>query len=361
MKKFELFLQLIMFGIFVYQMQNSVHKYITAPVIQDKSTVNMIDIQQPLMAVCSDEKYDFHKAKSYGYLSYSDFVVGKMADSNISWKGINRDQKYKDIKQDILKNNFSDFHSRNGEAKNIFFLNQGYCMEVNLSNMSYFKEELLNKERSVAYFVDPSFLSRLLIFKISKEKIKFGPTNEGLYSLSFYELSFKLYDASIHDGVFCTDYDKIHSSYGKCVEDVLRAKLLDHYGCLPPWVPDNQGLICEDDKEILSQPKNISNLLQDDLFEILVGRKMKMIENCLPPCQTLDVEIEQTFYLANYPEHAKINLKANEKVDVYHDIYAYDKFSLVVDLGSALGLWLELSVLGIVYRLAHLAKLASSI
>ena len=81
-----------------------------------------------------------------------------------------------------------------------------------------------------------------------------------------------------------------------------------------------------------------------------------MIEDCLPPCQTLDVVIEQTYYLPNLPEHAKINLKAKEKVDVYHDIYAYDEFSLVVDLGSALGLWLGLSVLSIVHGIAHLAK-----
>ena len=356
MKKFEIILQLIMFGIFLYQMQNSVHKYITAPVIQDKSTVNLVDIKQPAIFVCSDENFDFHKAKAYGYQSYSDFVVGKLADSSISWKGINRDQQFKDLMQDILKNNFSDFKSERSEAANIFLLNQGYCMEVGLTNLSHIEEMFYNKRSSVAFLVDPSFLNSLLIFKMSKEKMKFGPTKDEMFSLSFYELSFKLYDASIHDGVFCTDYDKIHSSYGKCVVDVLKAKLLDHFGCLPPWVPDNHGLICEDDKEVIKQPNHISKILQDDLFEILVGRKMKMIEDCLPPCQTLDVVIEQTYYLPNLPEHAKINLKAKENVDVYHDIYAYDEFSLVVDLGSALGLWLGLSVLSIVHGIAHLAK-----
>ena len=37
----------------------------------------------------------------------------------------------------------------------------------------------------------------------------------------------------------------------------------------------------------------------------------------------------------------------NNEVQVITDAYAYDMFELVVDLGSALGLWLGLSALSI--------------
>ena len=40
-------------------------------------------------------------------------------------------------------------------------------------------------------------------------------------------------------------------------------------------------------------------------------------------------------------------MKFMETVGVSTDVYAYDVFSLVVDLGSALGLWLGLSALTI--------------
>ena len=38
-------------------------------------------------------------------------------------------------------------------------------------------------------------------------------------------------------------------------------------------------------------------------------------------------------------------MKFMETVAVYTDVYAYDVFSLVVELGSALGLWLGFSAL----------------
>ncbi len=40
-------------------------------------------------------------------------------------------------------------------------------------------------------------------------------------------------------------------------------------------------------------------------------------------------------------------LKAINKVTVYTDVYGYDALSLIVDLGSAMGLWLGLCALSI--------------
>ena len=42
-----------------------------------------------------------------------------------------------------------------------------------------------------------------------------------------------------------------------------------------------------------------------------------------------------------------INIKMMNEVVVHTDTFAYDVFSLVVDLGSALGLWLGLSAISI--------------
>ena len=51
--------------------------------------------------------------------------------------------------------------------------------------------------------------------------------------------------------------------------------------------------------------------------------------------------------LVNYIGEANLILHPQHEVKVFKDIYSYDAVNLVVDLGSALGLWLGLSALGI--------------
>ena len=46
-------------------------------------------------------------------------------------------------------------------------------------------------------------------------------------------------------------------------------------------------------------------------------------------------------------DYGGTEFKINEEIVVTTDVYAYDVFALVVDLGSALGLWLGLSALSI--------------
>ena len=44
--------QIFAFGIFVFQMQNSLRKYADNPTIQQTSTVNFDDLYKPMMFIC---------------------------------------------------------------------------------------------------------------------------------------------------------------------------------------------------------------------------------------------------------------------------------------------------------------------
>ena len=46
-------------------------------------------------------------------------------------------------------------------------------------------------------------------------------------------------------------------------------------------------------------------------------------------------------------EIARVSIHFNEKVYVTEKLYNYDSFKFLIDIGSSLGLWLGLSVLGL--------------
>jgi hypothetical protein len=62
---------------------------------------------------------------------------------------------------------------------------------------------------------------------------------------------------------------------------------------------------------------------------------------------TMSIQMKRTSYLTNLINNAHLNLRLHEKVDVLTDVYSYDLFNLVVDFGSALGLWLGFSILSL--------------
>ena len=75
---------------------------------------------------------------------------------------------------------------------------------------------------------------------------------------------------------------------------------------------------------------------------------MKVYSKCLKPCITMDVKLKEVHVISNLAFYGGIEINIHdEEIIVYTDTYAYDMFSLVVDLGSALGLWLGLSALSI--------------
>ena len=154
-------------------------------------------------------------------------------------------------------------------------------------------------------------------------------------------------DSRIKDGVTCRDYERINSSYGKCLNQALRKEFLENLDCLPPWMPDNLGEVCELDKPVHIKDKEKYDRLTDNLLEFTSGRELDCWERCLPPCTYMSVVMKKTDYNSNLVGRSWLNLKASNKVTVHTEVYAYDAISLIVDLGSAMGLWLGLSALSV--------------
>ena len=92
-------------------------------------------------------------------------------------------------------------------------------------------------------------------------------------------------------------------------------------------------------------------MFQSDVYynskRISHGQDLEFANDCLQPCLTMSITLKRTFYITNRIKNASTKLESQKDIVILKDVYSYDLFNLVVDLGSALGLWLGLSALSI--------------
>ena len=160
-------------------------------------------------------------------------------------------------------------------------------------------------------------------------------------------IQYEIYDGRIRHGSTCTDYSRLQTSYNDCFLEALQLYLIEKIGCILPFA----SLQTKERSEFFC--KEHENVFDHDIFKI----QMKLgnwfvneidagyLQQCLPPCTTYKVKIIETEKYTNIYEGATLSYFFEEYIDVYTEMYSYDMFSLVVDLGSALGLWLGLSAL----------------
>ncbi len=352
MRKLTLFrslFQIAAFGIFLFQMQGSVKKYLQRPIIQEKSTVSLADIDQPVIYVCKDNKYDYVLSeKTYGYKYIYKLLAGKLKNnSQITWKGQDGNVSFAVLKNILFDNDFEGFSTKHSVTKSVFSLMRGNCKKISwhVGENHNVSEEIYATEKSYMIMVDPMKVDVPSLISMENAKVDFGPVTEEFYLYIGYELIFSLYDSRIQDGITCMDYKSINSSYGKCLDQVMRKEFLKNLDCLPPWISNNTDLVCEKDKAVHIKDKKRYDKLADNLKEMTSGREMDSWKECLPPCMSMSVVMKKTDSISNYIGRSLLDLKAILKVTVYTEVYAYDALSLIVDLGSAMGLWLGLCAL----------------
>ena len=76
------------------------------------------------------------------------------------------------------------------------------------------------------------------------------------------------------------------------------------------------------------------------MYTLADGVKIDLMKHCIEPCYQVKVIFEERS-LATWDNYALLNIYGNvETVRVLKAVYSFDIFMLMVELGSALGLWL---------------------
>ncbi len=354
MKRARILFQFIAFGIFIFQMQNSLVKYIEKPIVSHKTTTSYDKIKKPFVYICQDGQFSYEKGKMFSYHHKTDFMFGLLGYpdmSNITGRVRHGNSTFEDLAKSTYITNYTKFGYTNDmkktyvqDIKQVFLAPTGFCFKVEpISNDIKFRVT----EMSIAFITDPAKTTLLKLNRMKHGSFRFGPSEDGLYESIVYEIQISLHDTSIDEGRKCTNYEDRGMSYGKCLETAMIDGLLNWYECLPPWIGDVKNLTCETNKNV----KTLEiETLKDYRYEFLLYNKdmdLDIFKVCLPPCLTMQVNFFKINHETNIRGWANVQFKFLEEVAVYTDENAYDMFNLIVDLGSALGLWLGLSALNL--------------
>jgi hypothetical protein len=309
-----------------------------------------------------------------GYKFQAEYLGGFMQDgADIGWSGYSNnsltaaqlftslfERNYSDIK--IFQ--FSDWNHIQSEVikpESLRFLfPHGFCKEVNTKD-----EKLIffqSKKKLEIILVDPNRRNKLRTEENFGYRMSVGPTNNGLYETKNYEVSLEIHDNNVNNGITCTDYNSVGYTYGECLEKTLETQLMKWFGCLPVWFSpahckSKQGnatssLISSFDHNLscklpLKPYKSTASMknVTYQLWHLLINQNLDCMQDCLPPCHTMKIKSKLMLYRDNYKANAQLEIVWHEKVLQTKASLSFDFFNLIVELGSALGLWLGLSAI----------------
>ena len=291
------------------------------------------------MYVCSDNQFNYSKAATHGYQSNTNFLAGKVTNSTTpSWMGNTTNNNLTpDMSLESLYSfNYSDLAVGNGKSEKVEVVTSGFCMKISNFSMNS-TIEMTTKNPLRFYILDPYRSTALRLERMLGHTRKLKEGQAG-FSFSFNKISLELHDDKIHDGDICKHYSSTKGNFGDCFDQELEEKLKDWFGCLPIWFPT-------DSNKCNNSSRTHNETAYDYLFDYLKNLEMKT--KCKPSCYQMKINFMLVKEFTNFPKYSVLEIKFDRDVQVYKRVYSYDVFSLVVELGSALGLWVGLSALGL--------------
>ncbi len=344
-------------------MKLALEKYIDNPVVSHMSQATLADIEMPELYICSMNQYKYSLANTYGYAWNSNFMSGQLSCNNctkeITWKGANQSMKFDNLITELYEFNYTDLNIEKPTETNIddvFILPEGFCKKVDIKGTDNIQFDTTNKMSAI--LVDSYKANRVRkdINGITGERMNVQPSAPPFFEFKTFKVKLTAIDKRVLAGKTCTDYSTQGRTKAGCFEQAIKDTFLEHLDCLPPWFQ-----ILEDyrtcNENIVLMPETASYLYNISYY-LLANLPIDLAANkCLPSCMEIQINIENIFYRSNIRDAAIMEIIIDKKVPVYTFIFSYGIFDLVVEVGSALGLWLGLSAIGIFDEVAQIARL----
>ena len=342
------FVQMVALVIFVVQMAVALQKYLDQPLMSSPGTKALSTVKKPLaITVCRTGQFNYKYAKELKYMSAEYFFGGNISNTSFfSWSGPDGDMTFDETVHSLYNSSLGHVVVEKENFTTKFLLPDGVCyIDEGLPG----KWHMIEVEESFGYTVTVTDPAANTNFRVSDDLmtgdtilVKTDLTTKAVvcYRIQLKETSIETRDGS------CIEYpNEEYASYADCVDDEAEKRILPLLGCMVPWISrKNQcaGLIPR-----LPIHKELDAFIRSIFTSTWEGRAHPS-DTCPPPCTTMSAHSK---YLRTIPSSTlsknKINLNFDKNVKVEKIVAAYDFGTLLVEIGSSLGLWLGLSVVGV--------------
>ena len=307
-------------------------------------------MELPTIMVCPRDQYDWFESKNMGYPLRFSFLLGMInkTNGNLTWGGSDNKMMFQESLKSLYKASFENLSTTPNTVvmKERFIIPYGFCQE--LTNYSTSDVIYIYSGNNSVFITDPL---KTLHYKISESSMTGDP------------IFLKAKDSKIHDhlifaidieekqlfkdksGEECTDYGETekYRSYAECKRAEVELQLIPDLNCIPPWMASiNQcnGII----------KRSYSNKTIDFLETLLAQAERTLdhiTDSCKPSCVQTMFHSKFLINLKSINHNQSIEINFNPTVKVSHNSRSYAGFDFIVEIGSALGLWIGLSALGL--------------
>jgi hypothetical protein len=318
------------------QAQESLNNFFINAVVQQESWTKVDAIEKPVVQVCFPSLFDYFKASEFGYSSRSKFLAGKLQNSTKpTWKGIKGNSNFSRILKEIYIDDFSKVNI-NQQAKHTFILNKGFCQEIKSIN-EYLR--IISTDKKIrAYIIHNSTDTKVIS---DTNQVEIGLISNTTSEFKVYDVHYEIHDNTIYEGIKCFDYRKQKETYGECNYLAFKQYIYSVYGCYPPWIDEKKEKLCELSIETKEIDSDLFDKVWNEILKVSDRRKIDVMDQCMPPCYQVQAKFEEKMYETFIRDIAKLLIFDEAKtVPIFKTVYSKTIFTLAVELGSGLGLWL---------------------
>ena len=345
---FRIMLLLISLIMFVVQFRIAMMNLLHPPEVDSTTNMNINDVELPLITVCPTRQENLTNLSFYGYTSRLAILKGSTTYNKTSWG------QYHNLSFDVLLENIYD--KEIAKEISVYNNNKKFSGEILFIPRYGFCKIISDYSAQHKLFIQPPKRHQRMRLFLTDRNFKsfFSPdysSHKGDAVLIYHGDQFT-YDVDLHVSSSCKVSTKqvvmSKDDFMECVDNEIHNTIGKLINCVPPWMSAKNH--CTETYDLAFPENVIPDFYEKYVVPVHELEKIEMEKNCRKYCSTLTSALTFRVRFTNR-SRSLVTLSFNSNVIVTEKLFSYSPFQFIIDIGSSLGLWMGLSVLGL-YDLA---------